>query len=314
MITELDSKSRFFAERNIKGNGLQARIKILASEQGGKILLPTAQLRQSDSIDFVMTNPPFYESEADMLDSAKKKQRPPNSACTGAAVEMITPGGEVQFVSQMILESLSTSNREQVQWFSSMLGRLSSVGTVVDRLKSKGCLNYAVTEFIQGQKTRRWAVAWSWQSFRPTTKVSRGIPGFEKKLLPFPNEFEIYPHGLGADEIGPKLDVHLASLDLQWQWKAHLKVGLGMTKGDVWSRRARRRREKENRGEEHEEDHRGQNDSDEEPDPALVFKISLVSTGPPGNVKIVVRWVQGEDSVLFESFCGWLKRKLDENS
>lgn len=28
-------------------------------------------------------------------------------------------------------------------------------------------------------------------------------------------------------------------------------------------------------------------------------------------VKVLVRWVQGVDSVLFESFCGMVKRKLE---
>lgn len=57
-------------------------------------------------------------------------------------------------------------------------------------------------------------------------------------------------------------------------------------------------------------------------EPALGFKISLVEVSfQPGTqchysdesnkaVEITVRWVFGNDSVLFESFCGMLKREI----
>lgn len=112
-----------------------------------------------------MCNPPFYESTDDMLVAAKAKQRAPFSACTGAEVEMVTPGGEVAFVSRMIQESLEL--RDRVEWYTSMLGKIASVSVIVEKLKTAGVSNWAVTEFVQGSKTRRWAVAWSWGDMRP---------------------------------------------------------------------------------------------------------------------------------------------------
>ena len=41
---------------------------------------------------------------------------------------------------------------------------------------------------------------------------------------------------------------------------------------------------------------------------ALGFKIRLEGYGKGANV--MVRWLQGRDSVLFESFCGMVKRQL----
>ena len=101
-----------------------------------------------------------------MLESAAAKSRPPNSACTGAEVEMVTPGGEVAFVTRMVNESLKL--KERVQWCSSMLGKLSSVSSIIEVLKEKDCTNWAVKEFVQGQRTRRWGVAWSWADLRPS--------------------------------------------------------------------------------------------------------------------------------------------------
>lgn len=81
---------------------------------------------------------------------------------------MVTPGGEVAFVTRLITESQAPGLRDKVQWFTSMLGKLSSVETLIAKLKGVGVSNYAVTEFVQGSKTRRWAVAWSWMGWRPT--------------------------------------------------------------------------------------------------------------------------------------------------
>lgn len=112
-----------------------------------------------------MCNPPFYTSTADLLSSATAKSRPPHSACTGADVEMVTAGGEVAFVSRMIDESKILG--ERCQWYTSMLGKYSSVENIVERLVAAGINNWAVKDLIQGNKTRRWSVAWSWGSMRP---------------------------------------------------------------------------------------------------------------------------------------------------
>ena len=78
---------------------------------------------------------------------------------------MVTRGGEVSFVSRIITESIAL--QDKVLWYSSMLGKLSSVSALIERLIELGNKNYAVTEFVQGNKTRRWAIAWSWADRRP---------------------------------------------------------------------------------------------------------------------------------------------------
>lgn len=124
----------------------------------------------NNSIDFTICNPPFYDSPSDLLASASAKSRPPYSACTGAGVEMVTPGGEVAFVMRIITESIILKTR--CQWYTSMLGKLSSVTTLIERLHTAGVKNWAVTEFVQGQKTRRWGIAWSWGWMRPAQVLS----------------------------------------------------------------------------------------------------------------------------------------------
>ena len=53
--------------------------------------------------------------------------------CTGYVGEMCTPGGEVGFITRLIEESLVLKDR--VRWYSSMLGKLSSMTTLVQKLK-----------------------------------------------------------------------------------------------------------------------------------------------------------------------------------
>ncbi len=134
-----------------------------------------------------MCNPPFYTSTGEMLTSAASKQRPPFTACTGSENEMIYPGGETAFVSRLLSESLTLKNR--VQWYSTMLGKFSSVPDLVTKLKDSNIENFAVTEFVQGSKTRRWAVAWSFDDLRPSMGIARGVNSLQKQFLPFPSEF-----------------------------------------------------------------------------------------------------------------------------
>lgn len=248
-----------------------------------------------------------------------------------------------------------------------MLGKLSSVGVVVEMLKREGVRNWAVKEFVQGQRTRRWGVAWSWGGLRPEGRVARGLnvgkvkavkrgreaveraagrkrahvedvedesereeehesgQGVEAGLLPFPPEFgfELPPAaGVEADpdDMGRKIDAAIRNLeDIKWQWKPAQHVGLGIAQdGDCWSRRARRRKEKEkrqmNEDEGMKEDGDEDEDEDKEKEPAFAFKIkvgrsSMDGEKEMGGVVMTVRWLQGQDHVLFESFCGWVKRK-----
>ena len=87
---------------------------------------------------------------------------------------MVTPGGEIAFVSRMIDESKVLKDR--CQWYTSMLGKYSSVEIIVGNLVGAGVDNWAVKDLVQGNKTRRWAVAWSWGTMRPS-QVSKTLFG-----------------------------------------------------------------------------------------------------------------------------------------
>ncbi|TAQ89711.1 hypothetical protein B7494_g1974 [Chlorociboria aeruginascens] len=289
---DIDEKSLQFARENVQINGLQNRIKLLQTRPDGPLL--PLDILKFETIDFSMCNPPFYESKAEMLTSAAAKQRPAFTACTGSTVDMVTPGGETAFVSRMIDESLVLQDR--VQWYTSMLGKFSSISTIIQKLREKEIGNYAVTEFVQGNKTRRWGVAWSFEDLRPKMSIARGVGSLQKSLLPFPSEYVILLNGTtDADKVKKHLNDALSELPLKWMWKANISTGLGFTDKAVWSRAARRHAAKAQ-----------EDDSmDEDTEMALGFKIHIEAiTEPQASVRITIRWIKGINSVLFESFCG----------
>jgi 23S rRNA A1618 N6-methylase RlmF len=74
---------------------------------------------------------------------------------------MITAGGELNFVKQMFEESISV--KENVTWFTSLLGKRNDFNYILDYLDSID-LNLIIKkyEFTCG-KTTRFIVAWSFQ-------------------------------------------------------------------------------------------------------------------------------------------------------
>jgi len=151
---------------------------------------------------------------------------------------MVTSGGEVAFVSKMIEESLVL--RDRVQWYTSMLGKHSSVEILVNKLREKGVSNYGVTEFVQGNKTRRWGIAWSYENLRPTLEIARGLSSLAKGLLPFPSEYEFLLKDSDTSEVGQVLNYTLSQLPLKWMWKSAISTGVGFSQKAVWSRAFRR--------------------------------------------------------------------------
>ncbi|KAL1687831.1 hypothetical protein GGG16DRAFT_127637 [Schizophyllum commune] len=99
------------------------------------------------------------------------------TALAGAPIEMVTPGGEVAFVARMVAESVRYG--ERCRWYTSMLGKLSSVAEIID--------NYAITELVQGQ-TRRWAIGWSFTTLRLPDSLARVSSQALQSVLPSRNE------------------------------------------------------------------------------------------------------------------------------
>lgn len=314
---DIDAKNLSYAKRNIELNGLEDRIRLL-ERKPEDALVPLGEAG-IQAIDFVMMNPPFYESEDDMLSSARKKARPPHSACTGAPVEMVCDGGEVAHVGRLLRESLAL--RDRVQWYTSMVGKLSSLDELVGQLRAHGIDNYAVTEFVQGSKTRRWALGWSFGPMRPAERAARGMKASVwKRIMPASVETQLLalPADKPADPVAARIREVVGSLELMsWTWEPEAGRGLGRARENVWSRAWRRKKLREQQagdGQTKEADAPAEAAAETaaaEPEECRFGFAITVVVGKQGAC-VMLHWREGHDPALFESFGGFLQRKLRE--
>jgi 23S rRNA A1618 N6-methylase RlmF len=63
---------------------------------------------------------------------------------------VITYGGEEQFVGDIVTESVTLGT--QVLWYTSMLGRKTSLDNILGKLAECGVKRVAITEFKQGKR------------------------------------------------------------------------------------------------------------------------------------------------------------------
>lgn len=96
----------------------------------------------------------------------------------------------------------------------------------------------------------------------------------------------------------------MIQLGLKWSWDWATTSGIASAKENVWSRSARRKKRKRDAIASLEQG----GDKDVLGDAvALVVRISLQPQ------KVDIHWLKGSDSIMFESFCGMLKRRLINN-
>lgn len=152
IATEIDSASYASALENVARNALESQILVQKVETDRLLLEPLAhEKKDTTKFHFSMCNPPFFEdmSQADTN---------PETCCMGSSSEMVCPGGEVAFITSMIEDSLVLQTR--VVWYTSMIGRKSTIRKILKVLRDKHVPHTRTAEFFQG-RTKRWGIAWT---------------------------------------------------------------------------------------------------------------------------------------------------------
>ncbi|KAH8114957.1 hypothetical protein DFH11DRAFT_1508325 [Phellopilus nigrolimitatus] len=325
--TEIDSASYASAFQNVEANNLGTRIRVLKTAPSNPLLAPLFS-EPDRRFAFTMCNPPFYGSATEVARSAESKALEPSAVCTGAEVEMITPGGEEAFVQRMVTESLEGTIGERCLWFTSMLGKLASVIAIVAALRAHKVDNYALAELVQGQ-TRRWVVAWSFTDTRVPDSLSRALPSTHHALFPPPNTLrqplpsaqplDLHTlHQLVLQVIGVLEGViveHIDARDMDNLDRpasdsegSSLRVSAA---SNTWSRAARRRRDRP--------------DTDASATTIMMVDIravrqhssgASVRNGKKGDLGAAPRWAlectwrRGRERALFDGFWGYVCRKV----
>ena len=128
-------------------------------------------------LDFVMTNPPFYDPTSMEISTARVGDG--RSRTNMTVSEGNYPGGEIGFVTEMIEDSLrmmtTSSNQTQFTagWYSSMLGKKTSMIKLQKLLVHiLGPAHVEATEYGPGHYTR-WFLAWTLE--RPPATASGAL-------------------------------------------------------------------------------------------------------------------------------------------
>jgi 23S rRNA (adenine1618-N6)-methyltransferase len=171
----------------------------------------------------------------------------------------------------------------------------------VEDLRKHEIHNYAVTEFVQGNKTKRWAVGWSFRNMRPAQDIARGASSATlKAYLPPVTETEVARLELG-ESLGRTvrgIRDAIGELDLMyWMWDQQKMEGTGRAVDNVWNRAWRRKKKKR-------EIDGNPVDLSDRQDAAFGFEV-WVRVGRH-DVVVGCRWLEGYDAKLFDSFQGFL--------
>jgi 23S rRNA A1618 N6-methylase RlmF len=146
--TDIDQESLQHAQINIDANpDFKSCITLVHNSDASKII---DHVIDEKNYDFVMCNPPFFDHD-EVLDKN----------CQATDNELKTSGGEAEFVKIMIDDSITFGDR--IVWYTSMLGKKSSLVPIKQYLAQVGINQVYTTAFVQG-KTRRWGIAWTLSS------------------------------------------------------------------------------------------------------------------------------------------------------
>ncbi|KAJ9104294.1 hypothetical protein QFC20_004576 [Naganishia adeliensis] len=165
--TELNASSLETASKTLQENDLVPQVHLVRVPNGEAPLLDVISAIDLESGDapftFSLCNPPFYASAEDMQASTELKAFPTHAAPTAADNELITRGGEVAFIGRMIDESAKT--REKCIWYTSLIGKASSIPLLIGKLGEHQIDNYILLGMRQAHTTR-WVLGWSLTDIR----------------------------------------------------------------------------------------------------------------------------------------------------
>lgn len=120
-------------------------------------------IRQDDFFDLVICNPPFFSSFEEFQKQNRRKNvnlknnNTQNSNFKGQSNELWCRGGELSFISQMILESVKFKN--SVYWFTTLVSQEKNLKTLIKVLRKNKPTEIKIIPFHIGNKQSR-VLAW----------------------------------------------------------------------------------------------------------------------------------------------------------
>lgn len=148
-------------EKNELSNAIRLRL------QDRKDLIFYGVIRKNDLFDAVVCNPPFHSSMKEALAGTQRKvmnlsgTRDIKQNFEGKEHELVTPGGEKQFIHRFMQES--RRYYRQVLWFTVLVSKEDHLRYLTAKLKSMNPIEMRTIEMSQGNKKTR-ILAWTYQT------------------------------------------------------------------------------------------------------------------------------------------------------
>ena len=167
IATDIDAKSIASAEKIIEANdSLKGKIELRLQKNADSIF--NGILNPDDKIDFTMCNPPFHASQEDALRGTRRKTKnltgstnsKPELNFAGISNELITEGGEVEFIKIMIKQSKTRGT--QCKWFTTLVSKQDNLKSIYKQLRKAEVNVLKTIPLGTGNKSSR-IVAWSFQ-------------------------------------------------------------------------------------------------------------------------------------------------------
>lgn len=162
VATDIDDKSIQQAQKNIDENELSKKIQLRFQDDKSQIF--KGILKPSDKFSASICNPPFFKSEAEMIQATNKKLRGLGKNgevvrnFSGKHNELCYKGGEKAFVHNYLYESsLFKSN---CFWYTTLVSKKENVKSMYVSLNKLGATEIKTITMQLGNKTSR-IVAWT---------------------------------------------------------------------------------------------------------------------------------------------------------
>ncbi len=166
--SDIDDVSINSASNIIKSNDLlKDNINIVLQSSKDKIFEDI--INENDKFDFTMCNPPFHKSKKEAKETTKRKllnlsggkNKKVQLNFGGQHNELWCVGGEVEFISKMIKESIVY--KKNCLWFTTLVSKKESLPHIYSKLKEYNPTQIKTINMEQGNKITRF-IAWSFLS------------------------------------------------------------------------------------------------------------------------------------------------------
>ncbi len=163
--SDIDKTALEAAQEIVSGNKQLIENVILRNQSFTSLIFKNI-IKSNEKFDFVMCNPPFHASAEEVRQVGLKKVRNLTGKdiqhavrnFSGVHTELWCEGGERQFISNMITESVAYQN--QCLWFTSMLSKSENIHALADKIDSVNAYEARIIEMSQGNKISR-IIAWT---------------------------------------------------------------------------------------------------------------------------------------------------------